>query len=72
MFGYTHDTNYSFTKQTLSKEKKEIPWNKSQRGLNKKGNLTAKVKSFVMLDSFNFNVEIEKNQKVKYLQLSSF
>ena len=37
--------------------------------LKKKGNLTAKVKSFVMLDSFNFNVEIEKNQKVKYLQI---
>ena len=37
--------------------------------LKKKGNQTAKVKSFVMLDSFNFNVEIEKNQKVKYLQI---
>ena len=37
--------------------------------LKKKANLTAKVKSFVMLDSFNFNVEIDKNQKVKYLQI---
>ena len=37
--------------------------------LKKKGNLIAKVKSFVMVDSFNFNAEIQKNQKVKYLQI---
>ena len=40
MFGYNHDTNYSSTKQSLSKEKKERPWSKLQRGLNKKGDLT--------------------------------
>ena len=37
--------------------------------LKKKGNINAKVKSFLMIDSLNFNVEIEKNQKIKYLQI---
>ena len=37
--------------------------------LKKTGNINAKVKSFLMIDSLNFNVEIEKNQKIKYLQI---
>ena len=37
--------------------------------LKKTGNINAKVKSFLMIDSLNFNVEIEKNQKIKYLQV---
>ena len=37
--------------------------------LKKTGNINAIVKSFVMIDSLNFNVEIEKNQKIKYLQI---
>ena len=37
--------------------------------LKKKGNINAEVKSFLMIDSLNFNVEIEKNQKIKYLQI---
>lgn len=37
--------------------------------LKKTGNINAIVKSFVMIDSLNFNVEIEKNQKIKYLQV---
>ena len=37
--------------------------------LRKTGNLNAKVKSFIRLDSLNFNVEIEKNQKLKHLQI---
>ena len=37
--------------------------------LKKTGNINAIVKSFLMIDSLNFNVEIEKNQKIKYLQI---
>ena len=37
--------------------------------LKKTGNINAIVKSFLMIDSLNFNVEIEKNQKIKYLQV---
>jgi len=37
--------------------------------LKKSGNINAIVKSFLMIDSLNFNVEIEKNQKIKYLQV---
>ena len=37
--------------------------------LKKTGNINAEVKSFLMIDSLNFNVEIEKNQKIKYLQI---
>jgi len=37
--------------------------------LKKMGNINAIVKSFIMIDSLNFNVEIEKNQKIKYLQI---
>ena len=37
--------------------------------LKKTGNINATVKSFLMIDSLNFNVEIEKNQKIKYLQV---
>ena len=37
--------------------------------LRKTGNINAKVKSFLMIDSLNFNVEIKKNQKIKYLQV---
>ena len=37
--------------------------------LRKTGNINAKVKSFVMVDSLNFNVELEKGQKVKFLQI---
>ena len=37
--------------------------------LKKTGNINAEVKSFLMIDSLNFNVEIEKNQKIKYLQV---
>jgi len=37
--------------------------------LKKTGNINAIVKSFIMIDSLNFNVEIEKNQKIKYLQV---
>ena len=37
--------------------------------LKKSGNINAIVKSFLMIDSLNFNVEIEKNQKIKYLQI---
>ena len=37
--------------------------------LKKTGYINAKVKSFLMIDSLNFNVEIEKNQKIKYLQI---
>ena len=37
--------------------------------LKKTGNINAKVKSFLLIDSLNFNVEIEKNQKIKYLQI---
>ena len=37
--------------------------------LKKTGNINALVKSFLMIDSLNFNVEIEKNQKIKYLQV---
>ena len=37
--------------------------------LKKTGNINAIVKSFIMIDSLNFNVEIEKNQKIKYLQI---
>ena len=37
--------------------------------LKKTGNINAEVKSFLMIDSLNFNVEIEKNRKIKYLQI---
>ena len=37
--------------------------------LKKTGNINAIVKSFLMIDSLNFNVEIEKNQKIKYLKV---
>ena len=37
--------------------------------LKKTGNVNAEVKSFLMIDSLNFNVVIEKNQKIKYLQI---
>ena len=37
--------------------------------LKRTGNINAIVKSFLMIDSLNFNVEIEKNQKIKYLQV---
>ena len=37
--------------------------------LKKSGNINAKVKSFVMVDSLNFNLEFEKNQKIKFIQI---
>ena len=39
--------------------------------LKNTGNINAIVKSFIMIDSLNFNVEIEKNQKIKYLQIKN-
>ena len=37
--------------------------------LKKTGNINATVKAFLMIDSLNFSVEIEKKQKIKYLQI---
>ena len=37
--------------------------------LKKSGNINAKVKSFTMIDSLNFNVEFDKNKKVRYIQI---
>ncbi|MAU30532.1 MAG: hypothetical protein CMC36_01295 [Flavobacteriaceae bacterium] len=37
--------------------------------IKKQGFYNAKVKSFIMVDSLNFNVDIEKNQKLKHLQI---
>jgi len=37
--------------------------------LKKTGYINAKAKSFIMIDSLNYHVEIEKNKKIKYLQI---
>ena len=39
--------------------------------LKKRGNLEAEVKSFIMVDSFNYEVKINKNQKIKYVKISN-
>ena len=39
--------------------------------LKKRGNLEAEVKSFIMVDSFNYEVQINKNQKIKYVKISN-
>lgn len=39
--------------------------------LKKRGNLEAEVKSFIMVDSLNFEVQINKNQKIKYVKISN-
>ena len=39
--------------------------------LKKRGNLEAEVKSFIMVDSLNYEVQINKNQKIKYVKISN-
>ena len=39
--------------------------------IKKSGNINAKVKSFTMIDSLNFNVEFDKNKKVRYIQITN-
>ena len=39
--------------------------------LKKRGNLEAEVKSFIMVDSLNYEVLINKNQKIKYVKISN-
>ena len=41
----------------------------SLMSIKKSGNINAKVKSFTMIDSLNFNVEFDKNKKVRYIQI---
>ena len=79
-FIYSQDYNLKFINESESNKRVKIFDNYKDLVLNvedtlislkKTGNLEAEVKSFIMVDSFNYEVQINKNQKIKYVKISN-
>jgi len=79
-FIYSQDYNLKFINESESNKRVEIFDNYKDLvlsvedtliSLKKRGNLEAEVKSFIMVDSFNYEVQINKNQKIKYVKISN-
>lgn len=79
-FIYSQDYNLKFINESESNKRVKIFDNYKDLvlsvedtliSLKKRGNLEAEVKSFIMVDSFNYEVKINKNQKIKYVKISN-
>lgn len=79
-FIYSQDYNLKFINESESNKRVKIFDNYKDLvlsvedtliSLKKRGNLEAEVKSFIMVDSFNYEVQINKNQKIKYVKISN-
>ena len=79
-FIYSQDYNLKFINESESDKRVKIFDNYKDLvlsvedtliSLKKRGNLEAEVKSFIMVDSFNYEVKINKNQKIKYVKISN-
>ena len=79
-FIYSQDYNLKFINESESNMRVKIFDNYKDLvlsvedtliSLKKRGNLEAEVKSFIMVDSLNFEVQINKNQKIKYVKISN-
>lgn len=79
-FIYSQDYNLKFINESESNMRVKIFDNYKDLvlsvedtliSLKKRGNLEAEVKSFIMVDSFNYEVQINKNQKIKYVKISN-
>ncbi len=77
---YSQDYNLKFINESESNKRVKIFDNYKDLvlsvedtliSLKKRGNLEAEVKSFIMVDSFNYEVQINKNQKIKYVKISN-
>ena len=79
-FIYSQDYNLKFINESESNKRVKIFDNYKDLvlsvedtliSLKKRGNLEAEVKSFIMVDSLNYEVQINKNQKIKYVKISN-
>ena len=79
-FIYSQDYNLKFINESESDKRVKIFDNYKDLvlgvedtliSLKKRGNLEAEVKSFIIVDSFNYEVKINKNQKIKYVKISN-
>ena len=77
---YSQDYNLKFINESESNKRVKIFDNYKDLvlsvedtliSLKKRGNLEAEVKSFIMVDSLNYEVQINKNQKIKYVKISN-
>lgn len=79
-FIYSQGYNLKFINESVSNKRVKIFDNYKDLvlsvedtliSLKKRGNLEAEVKSFIMVDSLNYEVQINKNQKIKYVKISN-